>query len=369
MRPAQLLAAVVALSSVSAAWPDVFDSGNAMAQVNNMLYGRQDNPDQESEAPQPTNTARPSKTDEEQQPKSTNPSDENEDPKTTGKPSATDKPSDEESGTAKPSASKSAKPKSYDPRLPAGGISMITPAPMAGPQYYKIGEWVTLAWNYTSLSVTPSAIDVLATCTANQQTYTLAVNQSVEATGMVLWDTGAYQESAGVPLLTEKYTLIIYDSDSSVSAMPQAGYLGVYNQFTFGMYTPQPYVKWKDFKCANCNPNAGLSAFDSLTLKALLITSGTTEDPCEPWALLVGKTEDTDTSEGWCNIFREPFPYKDSDEHRPEELDTFLLQENLLSTVEGIKELDSGEQIREDDVGRINEEGSHETANTVAHEL
>jgi hypothetical protein len=42
MRPAQLLAAVVALSSVSAAWPDVFDKGNALAQVNNVLYGRQD---------------------------------------------------------------------------------------------------------------------------------------------------------------------------------------------------------------------------------------------------------------------------------------------------------------------------------------
>lgn len=177
---------------------------------------------------------------------------------------------------------------------------MITPAPMAGPQFYKIGEWVTLAWNYTSLKATPSAVDVLASCQANQATYTLAVNQTIEPTNQViLWDTKSYMEKAQkegkTPLLTEKYTLIVYDSESSISAAPQAGYLGTSNLFTFGMYEPQPYVKWKgknlsvciyswsmtltpnlDFKCANCNPNAGLSAFDSLTLRAIMITCGTT---------------------------------------------------------------------------------------------
>lgn len=119
---------------------------------------------------------------------------------------------------------------------------MVTPAAIAGPQYYKIGDWVTFGWNYTSLSVTPTAIDILATCTKNQATYTLAVNQTVNGTGQVLWDTGAYQSTATIPLLTETYTLIIYDADSSVSATPQAGYLSVFNQYTFGMYTPQPYV-------------------------------------------------------------------------------------------------------------------------------
>lgn len=122
---------------------------------------------------------------------------------------------------------------------------MITPAPIAGTQYYKVGDWVSFAWNYTSLSVTPSAIDILATCTANQATYTLAVNQSTEETGAVFWDTGAYQKTASIPLLTEMYTLIIYDADSSVSATAAAGYLGAYSQHIFGMYTPQPYVEWK----------------------------------------------------------------------------------------------------------------------------
>jgi hypothetical protein len=122
---------------------------------------------------------------------------------------------------------------------------MITPGVFAGAQYYKVGDWVTLAWNYTSVSIYPSNIDIMATCTANQATYTLAVNQTVDKSGgEIFWDTGAYQSSATVPLLTETYTLMIYDSQADVTAAPRAGYLGLANGFTFGMYTPQPYVPW-----------------------------------------------------------------------------------------------------------------------------
>lgn len=116
---------------------------------------------------------------------------------------------------------------------------MVTPNALQGDAFYRIGDWVTFAWNYTSLSVTPSAIDIMASCTANQATYTIAVNQSAKQTS-VLWNTGD-QPNGQPPFLTEKYTLMIYDSDSSVSAAPQAGYLGVFKGLTFGMYTPQPY--------------------------------------------------------------------------------------------------------------------------------
>lgn len=132
---------------------------------------------------------------------------------------------------------------------------MITPAIIEGPQYYKVGDFVTFAWNYTSLLATPTAINIMATCTANQQLYTIAANQTVSnATGAVTWDTGAYQQTAlSDPLLTEKYTLLIYDAESSVSATAQAGYLAVYNQYTFGMYTPQAYTPLGEFKCATCS--------------------------------------------------------------------------------------------------------------------
>ncbi|KAF2464688.1 uncharacterized protein BDR25DRAFT_329012 [Lindgomyces ingoldianus] len=277
MRPTQLLAAVVALSSLSAAWPEAFHNANALADVREALYGRQDN----SGSSKPTATddakstgdSRPSNSDASQTAEST--------AKETGKQSASG--SDSQSSgkvtgsitsSAKSTATKSTKSSSIDPRSPAGAVSMVTPSALAGSQFYKIGDWVTFAWNYTNLLVTPAAVDVLATCTANQATYTLAVNMTVHETGRVLWDTGAYQSSATVPLLTETYTLLIYDAESSVSATAKPGYLGVFNQFQFGMYTPQPYTPWADYKCSTCN--SALSSLERMTLKALLFTTGTT---------------------------------------------------------------------------------------------
>lgn len=126
---------------------------------------------------------------------------------------------------------------------------MVVPATTAAAQYYKIGDFVTFAWNYTSLQITPSAIDILASVGGSaQRTYTLAVNQSLTSgngsTGAVTWDTGAYQSTATLPLLTETYTLIIYDAQSSISAAPVAGKLSSYMQYTFGMYVPQKYTPW-----------------------------------------------------------------------------------------------------------------------------
>ena len=137
---------------------------------------------------------------------------------------------------------KGSKSTSYDARLPAGGISMITPAATDTSQYYKIGDWLSFAWNYTSLSATPSAINVLASCSLNSETYTLAQNLSVATTNMVYWDTGDYEKTATKSLVQATYTLIIYDAGSSISATAAAGYLGVANTFTFGMYRPQEYV-------------------------------------------------------------------------------------------------------------------------------
>ena len=45
--------------------------------------------------------------------------------------------------------------------------------------YFKIGDYVTFVWNFTSLEATPTAVNVMATCKANAQLYTIAVNQTV----------------------------------------------------------------------------------------------------------------------------------------------------------------------------------------------
>ncbi|RKF77056.1 hypothetical protein GcM1_222024 [Golovinomyces cichoracearum] len=164
-------------------------------------------------------------------------------------------------------------PKSYDARLPAGGISMMTPAVSLGQQYFKIGDFVTFGWNYTSLEATPTAVNIMATCSANKELYTIQMNQTVaNNTGLVVWDTGRYQATAVQnPLLTQTYTLIIYDSDSSISATAQPGYLAVFNQYTFGMYSPQPYTPLGDFRCATCND--GLSSIEKNALLMACVMS------------------------------------------------------------------------------------------------
>lgn len=135
----------------------------------------------------------------------------------------------------------STKSTSIDPRLPAGGTSMLIPTAGAT-TYYKIGDYVTFAWNYTSLLVTPSAVNVLATCTMNSATYTLTSNMSVEETGKVVWDTGKYQANATVPLLTATYTLYVVDVDKDIGDTASPGHLGSQNGYLFGMYSPQPYT-------------------------------------------------------------------------------------------------------------------------------
>ncbi|KAJ5920577.1 hypothetical protein N7516_011435 [Penicillium verrucosum] len=154
---------------------------------------------------------------------------------------------------------------SIDPAAAAGGVSMITPA-SSSTTYYKIGEDVTFVWNYTSLSVTPSAVNVVASCSLNAMTYTLSSNMTVKQTGSVVWDTGKYQKSATIPLLTASYTLIVYDASKDIDDTAGAGHLSSQNGgYVFGMYTPQPYTPLNQFKCATCS--GALSETSRLAIK------------------------------------------------------------------------------------------------------
>ncbi|KAJ6180449.1 hypothetical protein N7519_010910 [Penicillium mononematosum] len=154
---------------------------------------------------------------------------------------------------------------SIDPAAAPGGVSMITPA-SSSTTYYKIGEDVTFVWNYTSLSVTPSAVNVVASCSLNAMKYTLSSNMTVKETGSIVWDTGKYQKSATIPLLTASYTLIVYDADKEISDVASAGHLSSQNGgYVFGMYTPQPYTPLNEFKCATCS--GALSETSRLAIK------------------------------------------------------------------------------------------------------
>ncbi|KAF7681182.1 hypothetical protein GT037_000158 [Alternaria burnsii] len=287
MRPSQILAAVVAMSSVTQAMnvKHAFDNISGLTDVKNVLLGRQDNNNNNdnndnasSDAPASTQPARTSAAAE---PTATgdnnNNDDNNNDNNSSSGDNASNTAKETASGTKKPSGSKTtgkgSKSTSFDARLPAGGLTMVTPNALAGTQFYKVGDWVTFAWNYTSLSVTPTAIDVLASCTANQATYTISVNMSATETE-VLWNTKETPEGQA-PFLTENYKLLIYDSDLSATAAPRAGYLGAFTGFTFGMYLPQEYISLKDgYTCPNCN--GALSLTEKMTLGTMLLTTGTT---------------------------------------------------------------------------------------------
>ncbi|KAL4943138.1 hypothetical protein BDV06DRAFT_190734 [Aspergillus oleicola] len=160
--------------------------------------------------------------------------------------------------------SHSNKTTSVDARLPPGGISMLTPA-SSSTTYYKIDEELTFVWNYTSLSITPSAINVVASCSLNSATYTIASNVSVEETQTVKWDTGKFNANATAPLLTATYTLIVYDDSKDIDDTASAGELSSENRYYFGMYERQPYENLTDFVCATCN--GALSSTEYMGLK------------------------------------------------------------------------------------------------------
>lgn len=147
---------------------------------------------------------------------------------------------------------------------------MITPAATAVvTEYYKIGDNVEFAWNYTSLLATPSAVDVLVSCSANQATYTIQGNTTFKPTGRVIWNTSA-DESGSAPLLTESYTLVIHDVEADLTAAPKAGHLAAYSQFHFGMYLKQSYT-----------PRSGrFPTLQMVVTVAALLTSVTTEWVC-----------------------------------------------------------------------------------------
>ncbi|KAF7556121.1 hypothetical protein G7Z17_g1573 [Cylindrodendrum hubeiense] len=143
---------------------------------------------------------------------------------------------------------------SYDAQDPAGGVSMITPVTTAQPTpLYKIGDFITFGWNYTSLQGTPTAIDVLVSCSTATETWTLTQNMTFTTNADFVWDTAEEADNAESPLLVQLYTLIIKDSDASITDSADPGYLAVYSGLEFGLYTGKPYTPLSDWTCVGCN--------------------------------------------------------------------------------------------------------------------
>ncbi|KAJ4390208.1 hypothetical protein N0V85_007455 [Neurospora sp. IMI 360204] len=165
------------------------------------------------------------------------------------------------------------KHKTFNPQDQPGSVVMVTPGPFAGSQLYKIGDYITWGWNYTNVQGTPTAIDVLVSCRDASATWTLTQNMTYATPGSFTWDTQAYQtQNVENPLLVDTYTLIIHDSDSAVTAAPEAGYLAPFSGFQFVMYTPQPYTPLgSGWVCATCS--GGVSDIDKRAFGAVVAMS------------------------------------------------------------------------------------------------
>lgn len=138
---------------------------------------------------------------------------------------------------------------------PAGSAVMLTPQTTLTSALYRIGEFVTLGWNYTNVQVTPTAVDIVISCTTASESWTLTSNMTYETSGALTWDTGTFQsDSVQQPLLVEQYIMYIYDADSSISATAGPGELTAAAAMTFGLYTGQPYTPLASgWVCATCS--------------------------------------------------------------------------------------------------------------------
>ncbi|CAN6658825.1 hypothetical protein TRVA0_031S00386 [Trichomonascus vanleenenianus] len=130
-------------------------------------------------------------------------------------------------------------PTSIDPRSPPGGIAMVTPVSTSS-TYIKIGDYATFKWKYTSLIVTPQHINILAYCSQNQQTVTIATNHPSRETELV-WDTGKSDENPSNRLIVANYKLEMFDSKGNMSMSPRPGYLEPLS-YTIGLYRKQSYT-------------------------------------------------------------------------------------------------------------------------------
>lgn len=99
-----------------------------------------------------------------------------------------------------------------------------------------------------------------------------------ETDATYLWDTAAYQSQAmnnQQPLVVEKYTLYIFDAESSVTATAGAGSLTANAALTFGLYTGQPYTGLSSgWVCATCS--GALSDNDKRALGFIFTMVGVT---------------------------------------------------------------------------------------------
>ncbi|KAL7896109.1 hypothetical protein HDV63DRAFT_235327 [Trichoderma sp. SZMC 28014] len=266
MRPtATLLRLALCLSSaaplVSASWPGWLPDIDALVVRDDKAGTGQNTAQPTGDSGEGQNTAQPSQS---SQPPSSKTAD-------SGKGKSNSK-TDSKADHKTTSQKKAPTHTTFDPESPPGSVQLQTPGVFAaGAALYRIGDYVTWGWNYTNLLGTPTAIDVIISCSAVSETWTLTSNMTFKTSVAYTWNSSVQATDVSQPLSNNMYTLIIKDSDAALTQVPDAGYLGTFSQYTFGLYTSQPYVNYDQWTCDACN--AALAKLDHNVL-GFAITMG-----------------------------------------------------------------------------------------------
>jgi len=153
---------------------------------------------------------------------------------------------------------------SASPTIPqtaaAGGVSITQPPQTAAPSFYKIApsQLITFGWNFTSLSVTPTALSVSAWCPQFGVTYPVGPSNGIipGSASSVVWDPWGYEQQPGaLSLAVATYTLQIMDSGGP-NKVAQPGLFSPNAQLRFALYRPQPYEPLSSWQCTECSDAA-----------------------------------------------------------------------------------------------------------------
>lgn len=134
---------------------------------------------------------------------------------------------------------------------------------------------MTFGWNLTSLYVQPQHLTVIASCSANGNTYLVGPTASPSntlagnATGVV-WSPWEWEQVPGqIPFAEATYVLKIWDERGPGVGI-KGGYLSPYAGTQFALYRPGVYQSIADgWTCSTCG--AGFERLsDSFGLAAVL---------------------------------------------------------------------------------------------------
>ncbi|ORY33352.1 hypothetical protein BCR39DRAFT_463616 [Naematelia encephala] len=165
------------------------------------------------------------------------------------------------SGSVNANASSTTSSISIPGTAAAGGLTVTQPPSTASASYFKIAEheFITFGWNLTSLYVTPQHLTIIASCSANGNTYPVGPTASPSNTipanqTQIIWNPHEWEQIPGqTPFAEATYVLKIWD-ERGPGVGVKGGFFSPYAGTDFMMYRPEQYTSIADgWKCTTCS--------------------------------------------------------------------------------------------------------------------